>query len=86
MLRPKKHITRQKIKEDKFVTETLKAVGWMKGNQTRLAAGAVAALVAAVVIWGYVSARQEAEKEASLLTLQGGYALNIGNLELARDY
>jgi len=85
MLRPKKHITRQKIKEDKFVTETLKAVDWVKKNQGRLTTGLIAALVAAVVIWGYVSARQAAEREASLLILQGGYALDAGNLDLARE-
>ena len=83
MLRPKKHITRQKIKEDKFVTETLKTAEWIKEHQSRLTAGAIAILVAGVVIWGYMSARQAAENEASLLTLQGGYALEFGDFDQA---
>ena len=37
------------------------------------------------MIWGYVSARQAAENEASLLTLQGGYALEFGDFDQARD-
>lgn len=84
MLRPKKHITRQKIKEDKFVTETLKTAEWIKDHQSRLTAGAIVLLIAGVVIWGYMSARQAAEDEASLLTLQGGYALDFGDLDQAR--
>jgi len=83
MLRPKKHITRQKIKEDKFVTETLKTAEWIKGHQSGLTGGAIAILLAGVVIWGYMSARKAAENEASLLTLQGGYALNFGDFDQA---
>jgi len=85
MLRPKKHITRQKIKEDKFVSETLKTAEWIKNNQSKLTAGAIVLLIAGVVFWGYISARQAAEREASLLTLQGGYALEFGDLDQARD-
>jgi len=84
MLRPKKHITRQKIKEDKFVTETLRAVEWMKRNQNKLIAGGAVAIIVAFVIWGSLSARQAAEREASLLTLRGGYELEQGSLDEAR--
>lgn len=84
MLRPKKHITRQKIKEDKFVTETLKAVNWLKKNQRKITAGAVIAALGLLVLWGAVSARRAGERESSLLTLQGGYLLEAGNLMEAR--
>ncbi len=84
MLRPKKHITRQKLKEDRFVTETMKAVNWLKKNQKLLMYGLAAFALIVVITWGALSAREAAEREASILTLQGGYALEANNLEQAR--
>jgi len=85
MLRPKKHITRQKLKEDKFVTETMKAVNWLKNNQKALTWGLIGAAVVVIILWGSFSARDAAEQEASILTLQAGYSLSANNLEQARD-
>ncbi len=84
MLRPKKHITRQKLKEDKFVTETMKVVNWLKSNQKVLTYGLIGAAVVIVILWGSLSAREAAEREASILTLQAGYALESNNLDQAR--
>ena len=86
MLRPKKHITRQKIKEDKFVTQTLRTVKWLKANQRRLTWAGAGVILAGVIVWGSASARAAAEKEASLLTLMGGYAMEQQDLEQARTF
>ncbi len=86
MLRPKKHITRQKIKEDKFVTQTLRTVKWLKTNQQRLTFGAVGVALAGIILWGSASARGASEKQASLLTLMGGYALEQQDLNQARSF
>jgi outer membrane protein assembly factor BamD (BamD/ComL family) len=86
MLRPKKHITRQKIKEDRFVTQTLQTVKWLKANQRLLTFGAVGVILVGIILWGSASARAASEREASLLTLQGGYALEQQDLTRARSY
>ena len=86
MLRPKKHITRQKIKEDKFVTQTLKTVTWLKKNQRMLTWAGMGVILAGIILWGSVSARRAAEDEASLLSLMGGYALEQQDLQQARTF
>ena len=86
MLRPKKHITRQKIKEDKFVTQTLRTVKWLKTNQRRLTFGGFGIVLAGIILWGSSSARGASEKEASLLTLMGGYAIEQQDLVQARTF
>jgi len=84
MLRPKKHITRQKIKEDKFVTQTLQIADWIKKHQRPLLAGAVGIVVVGVLITSWITARRSAEQEASLLVLQAGIALDEGRSDQAR--
>ncbi|MFC1595406.1 tol-pal system YbgF family protein [Gemmatimonadota bacterium] len=86
MLRPKKHITRQKIKEDKFVTKTLIAVAWLKKNQKRLTFAGLGIILGGIILWGSASARKAAEEEASLLTLMGGYALEQQDFQQARTF
>lgn len=86
MLRPKKHITKQKIKEDKFVTQTLITVKWLKQNQRRLTFAGVGIVLAGIIFWGSASARKASEEEASLLTLMGGYALEQQDLQQARTF
>ncbi|MFO7768694.1 MAG: tetratricopeptide repeat protein [bacterium] len=84
MLRPKKHITKQKIKEDQFVTRTLETAEWARKNQRYLIGGFVALVLVGVVIAGSLRAAAAAEERASLLTLQAGYAIDAGETETAR--
>jgi len=84
MLRPKKHITRQKIKEDKFITQTLQTADWVKRRQRPLIAGGVAVVIVAVVVTSLISARRAAEREASALVLQAGYLIEAFDLAGAR--
>jgi tetratricopeptide (TPR) repeat protein len=85
MLRPKKHITRQKLKEDKFVTETLRVANWVKANQNKLLGAGIGVIVVLLISWGSFSARRAAESEAGILTLQAGYALEMNDLLTAKS-
>lgn len=84
MLRPKKHITKKKIKEDQFVTRTLETAEWARKNQKYLIGGFILLVLAGVVIASSISASGAAEERASLLTLQAGYAIEVGDSERAR--
>jgi TolA-binding protein len=84
MLRPKKHITRQKIKEDKFITRTLQTADWVKTRQKQLIYGAIAVAVLVFVVLGLTSARRATERQASLLVLQAGYAIDQSSYAAAR--
>jgi tetratricopeptide (TPR) repeat protein len=86
MLRPKKHITRQKLKEDKFISRTLQVVGWTRRNQRVLIYVLAAVIVVSLVVTGLLSAGRAAEREASLLVLQAGYAQDEGRTEAARAH
>lgn len=85
MLRPKKHITRQKLKEDKFVTETLRVANWIKTNQNKLIGAGIGVIVVMLIAWGSLSAKQAAESEAGILTLQAGYAMERNDLLTAKS-
>jgi tetratricopeptide (TPR) repeat protein len=84
MLRPKKHITRQKIKEDKFITQTLQTADWVKRRQRPMILGSVALVVVAIMIMSLFAARRAAEREASILVLQAGYLIEMVDLSGAR--
>lgn len=84
MLRPKKHITRKKIKEDQFVTRTLQTADWMKKHQRGLLAGLVGVVVVGFLIGSWTSSRRAAEREASMLVLQAGIALDEGRSDQAQ--
>jgi tetratricopeptide (TPR) repeat protein len=86
MLRPKKHITRQKLKEDKFITRTLQVFNWIKRRQRELIIGLVAVVVVFLAWNGLRSAGRAAEREASLLLLQAGYAQDEGRTDVAREH
>ena len=81
MLRPKKHITKQKIKEDKFISKTLSTADWIKRHQRLLIFELVGIVVVLLVVSGIISSRRAAEREASLLVLQAGYMMESNALE-----
>jgi len=84
MLRPKKHISRKKIKEDRFVTLSFQVAGWIRAHRTPLMAAGIGVIVLIFAVAGLYSSRRAAEEQASLLALEGGYELSAGNLETAQ--
>ena len=61
MLKPRKRLTKRQIKEDKFVTFTLKAQDYLVENSRKIlsAAGVVVALIVAVFIYSQKQATKE---------------------------
>jgi TolA-binding protein len=70
MLKPKKRVTRQQIKEDKLIAFTAKASDFYDRNSRNILAGAGIIVVLAVVIAFFINNRAQAEKAATFdLTL-----------------
>jgi predicted negative regulator of RcsB-dependent stress response len=66
-----KRLTRREIKEDAFVTWSLKASGFIKENSTKVIAGVVLAVIIAVGFMYVTSSRKGAEEDASRQLLAG---------------
>lgn len=85
MLRPKRHITRKKLKEDQFVIRTYQTVSWLKRNQRSLIIAAIVLAIGILAFTGWRSSREAAEQRASVLALAGGYQFQSGDLDGARS-
>ncbi|MFQ5705917.1 MAG: tetratricopeptide repeat protein [bacterium] len=66
MLKPKKRLTKRKIKEDKFVTYYFKANDFVKQNSSRITMAGVGLLAVIVVGLVLANSRREKEKQASV--------------------
>ena len=70
MLKPKRRVTRQQIKEDKLIAFTAKASDFYDRNSRNILAGAGIIVVLAIVIAFFINNRVQAEKAATFdLTL-----------------
>jgi TolA-binding protein len=70
MLKPRKRITRQQIKEDKLITFTAKASTFYNQHSRNILAGVGILVVVAVVVAFFINSRAQAEKAATFdLTL-----------------
>ena len=78
MLKPKKRITRQQIKEDKLLTFAAKASDFYNQNARNILAGAGIIVVLAVVVAFFVNSRAQADKAAS-------YELIIAKIDIGRQ-
>ena len=65
MLKPRKRVTRRKIKEDKLVTTYFKAVDFFKVNSQKLTIAAIAILAVIVLVLFLMSSKRAAELNAS---------------------
>ena len=80
MLKPKKRITRQQIKEDKLTTLTAKVTDYYRQNSRNIIAGAGILVVLIVVVVFYFNSRAQAENEAT-------YELTMAKIEIGqRNY
>ena len=66
MLKPRKRLTKKKLKEDKLVTFYFKATAWVEANSKYLTAGAVAVVLLFVAIYAYSNSLKSAERAASV--------------------
>jgi TolA-binding protein len=66
MLRPRKHISKQELKEDTLVTFYAKALKWVEDYRMMLIGGAVAIVVVVLGIFFYFQSSEDAEKAASV--------------------
>jgi len=80
MLKPKKRITRQQIKEDKLITFTTKVTDYYRRNSRNVIAGAGILVVLIVVVFFYFNSHAQAENEAT-------YDLTMAKIEIGqRNY
>jgi TolA-binding protein len=66
MLRPRKHITKQELKEDTLVTFYAKALKWVEDYRMLLIGSAVAVVVIILGVFFYFQSSEDAEKAASV--------------------
>ena len=83
MLKPRKRITKQELKEDKFVTYTIKAKDYVENNARTIMWVAIA-ILAVIVIVSFISrSKRTANLEASALFTQASLAMSQGNVQQA---
>jgi TolA-binding protein len=85
MLKPKKRVTRQQIKEDKLVTFAAKASDFYDRYSRNIIAGAGILVVLVVVVVFYVNSRAQVEREATFELTMAKVEIGQGNLDLAES-
>lgn len=83
MLRPRKHLSKKELKEDKLVTFYAKATAWLENYKTYLIAGLAAVIVLALGVFFYFQSSQSSEKSASVELAKATRAYESGNLQSA---
>lgn len=66
MLKPRKHLSKKELKEDKLVTFYSKATAWLEEYKTYLIAGIVGAAVLILAVFFYLQTSEASEKAASV--------------------
>ncbi len=85
MLKPKRRVTRQQIKEDKLVTFAAKASDFYDSNSRNILVGAGILVVLVVVVVFYFNSRAQAEREATFELTMAKIEIGQGNLEVAKN-
>jgi TolA-binding protein len=85
MLKPKKRVTRQQIKEDKLVTFAAKASDFYDRYSRNIIAGAGILVVLVVVVVFYVNSRAQVEKDATFELSMAKIEIGQGNLDAAES-
>jgi tetratricopeptide (TPR) repeat protein len=85
MLKPKKRVTKQDLKEDKFVTTTLQVKSYLDENYRQVVTVVLAifALIVIVIVYGQLKGQASAEAQAELGIAQVEYTNN--NLDNASE-
>lgn len=78
MLKPYKRISKKELKEDKFVTFTLKARDYIEANAKKIMWGVVVVVVAIFAIYHLVKSKQQANIEANALLGKATFAMSQG--------
>ena len=66
MLTPRKRITKKQLKEDKFITYSVKARDWVEENSKFVFGGLVAVVVIVAALFIFMNSRKSAEAQASV--------------------
>lgn len=85
MLKPKKRVTRQQIKEDKLVTFAAKASDFYDRHSRNILAGAGILVVLVVVVVFYINSRAQVEKEATFELTMAKVEIGQGNYDVAEN-
>ncbi|NLP12053.1 tetratricopeptide repeat protein [bacterium] len=83
MLRPRKHLSKKELKEDKLVIFYAKATAWLENYKTYLIAGVAAVIVLALGIFFYYQSSQSSEKNASVELAKATRVYENGNVQSA---
>jgi len=92
MLKPRKRITRRKLKEDKFVTFTFKAQSFIEQHKNKFLFSGISLCAIILITYFYVSSGKEKARDAEaelgkaeLYYASGGYETAIGQLQKIVD-
>ena len=83
MLKPRKRITRKKLKEDKLVTFYQNAQIWLEEYSKYVIGGVAAVIIVVVAVMMYNNSQQNAEKEASVKLSQAIKSYERGDYQTA---
>lgn len=85
MLKPRKRVTRRKIKEDKLVTTYFKAVDFLKVNSQKLTIAAIAVLAVIVLVLFFMRSKRAAEFKASAQMAKANLKISQNKTQEAID-
>jgi predicted negative regulator of RcsB-dependent stress response len=85
MLNPKKKLSKRELKEDKFVTFTLKAKDFVEENSKLLVRAAIGSLIAVILLTLYINSKKSANVEANSLLGEAQLAIQLNDDSRAEE-
>jgi predicted negative regulator of RcsB-dependent stress response len=83
MLRPRKHISKKELKEDKLVIFYAQATAWLENYKSYLIGGIAALVVMALGVFFYLQSSETSEKAASVELAKATRAYESADLQTA---
>ena len=81
MLKPYKRISKRELKQDKFVTMTIKAKEYVEGNSRLIMYGTIALLAVIVIVSFLARSKRQANVAANELLGKASFTLSQGNMQ-----